>query len=222
MNTQEPSPQYKNSKNHYTLVSADFKIEGDALVDAAKKAIKRYKDKAQAVHILFVNLIQFQGKWKAVVSVIVMDDIDGDGKRAITFGHLPAKYSAHYDDLLPEVDHLNVIDDVSIWRDIKKFLLDLHFYQAVHFGKILRIEETGGGYFTQRKEKLKIDAGLIPDFEKSSQDKEADIAIQEDHYEFQEEATTLQVLSQREEYDIILRNQREGISMKNLIVKFTT
>ena len=145
-----------------------------------------------------------------------LDDIDGDGKAAIIFGHLPAKYEEYYDDLLPEVDHLNVIYDTIVWRDIKKFLLDVHFYQAVHFGSLKRVTETGGRFFKESREKYRLDDEFKPNFEIHPVEVEP---TNIEHLHFEEAAETIEIDRSQKEYEILLRNQREGRLYKNLIVK---
>jgi hypothetical protein len=208
----------KSHQHHDIVVSGHFKNPADALIDSARIASKQFSTGKQAVHIIFVNLILQDKKWQAITSITAIDDIDGDGKPAIIFGHLPEKYEDYYDDLLPEVDHLNVIHNYAVWRDIKKHLLDLHFYQAVHYGAIQRMSDSKGeGYFKEKKEKFKTEDSFTPDFEEIPND--AQSTIDGSGLSFQERAEILAQESYNEEYEVLLRNQREGRRYKNLIVK---
>lgn len=208
-----------NSHQRHDIVASDyFDTASDALIHSANIARNKFSSGAQAVHIIFVNLILNGKKWQAISSVTTIDDIDGDGKPAIIFGHLPEKYEEFYDDLLPHVDHLNVIHNQSIWRDIKKHLLDLHFYQAVHIGEIQRIQETGGGFYRKKKDQYKSDSEL--EINMNSENKEYQPPLfDRETTRFQEQSDIADKEIRDEEYGVLLRNQREGRRFKNLIVK---
>lgn len=204
-------------QHHHIVASRHFKKPIDALIDSTRTAKRLHSHGKQAVHIIFANLILSNQKWQAITSVTSIDDIDGDGKPAIIFGHLPAKYEEYYDDLLAEVDHLNLINNYVIWRDIKKHLLDLHFYQAVHFGEIQRIAESGGGFFKEKKDKLKIKDAFEFTFDQT--DKEPPNSIEIQALTFEETSDAEALKAYKDEYDVLLRNQREGRRFKNLVVK---
>jgi hypothetical protein len=205
-------------QHHHIVASRYFKNPAGALIDCVRQAKKQQSTDKQVVHIVFVNLILAASQWQAITSVTSVDDIDGDGKPAIIFGHLPAKYEGHYDDLLPEVDHLNIIDNVSVWRDIKKHMLDVHFYQAVHFGEIQRISETGGGYFKEKKDKFKSKNDYIFDFDDQTKT-DTQLVLDAEHIAFQEAVEIQNLDRTQKEYEILLRNQREGRMFKNLVIK---
>ncbi len=210
-------------QHHDIVVSGHFKEPADALIDAARAAKKQHADGKQVLHIIFVNLILQDKKWQAVTSITAIDDIDGDGKPAIIFGWLPAKYEEHFDDLLPEVDHLNLINNYAVWRDIKTHLLDLHFYQAVHFGEIQRMSDSAGqGFFQEKRDRLKIETALAFDFNNAEDQNQKEVKqriIDTQHQRFETEAKILEVDRSENEYEILLRNQREGRKFTNLVVK---
>ncbi len=135
----------------HTVESQLSNTTEDAVISAIEKSKLLYVDGAQAVHIIIANLICAYGqdKWKAVVSVIREPNRNNESDEAIVFAQLPKKYAQVYDDLLPHVDHVNIIDDDSIWTNIKLYLLDIYFYQAVHFNALQRMRESGGGYFRE-------------------------------------------------------------------------
>ena len=138
----------------HSIISAPKNETVEAVISAIEKTKNEFSGGAQVVHIIFASLIQTKGKWTCVVSIVSEPDRDGDGNAAIIFGHLPEKYEELYDDILPHVDNLNVIEDDSVWQNIKYYLLDVYFYQAVHFKKLERITETGGGYFKEAEEDI--------------------------------------------------------------------
>jgi len=205
-------------KTHETITSSSFTEPKKALIDAARKAKIKHSRGQQVLHVVFVNLILFQRQWQAIVSVTAVHDIDGDGKPAIKFGHLPAKYAEYYDDLLPEFDNLNLIESESFWREIKKYLLDVHFYQAVHFGEIQRLAETGDqrGFFKSKKETNKIEGNFEPSSHVEQHSQHQDALIKE-HQSFQLTVKGAEAKLAGEDYDTLMRNQREGKIYKNLI-----
>ena len=147
-------------------ISAPCDNINEAVISVTRKALKENDKNTQVLHIIYASLIQTDKKWTTVIDFFREDDNDGDGARAITFGHLPKKYEEVYDDLLPELDNLNLIDNDSIWCNIKYFLLDLYFYQAVHFQALERITDTGGGYFKEKKDvKLKLETEFTFDLD---------------------------------------------------------
>lgn len=210
-------------QHHDIVVSGHFKDPTDALIDAARAAKKEHAGGKQVLHIIFVNLILQDQKWQAVTSITAIDDIDGDGKPAIIFGHLPAKYEEYFDDLVDEVDHLNLINNYAVWRDIKTHLLDLHFYQAVHYGAIQRMSDSAGeGFFQERRERLKIENALAFDFNNAEDQnqKEAQQRIDDIHHDrFEAEVNVIEIDRSENEYEILLRNQREGQKFTNLVVR---
>lgn len=147
-----------------TIISKACKTTTEASVHLIRKTIADNRKNAQAIHIILANLIFDNQKWKAIGQVIRVEDFDQLPNEAFSFCHLPAKYSDLYDDLLPEVDNLNIINDNNVWQDIKTYLLDIYFYQAVHFGRLERISETGGGYFKATSKKIDGDPKATLDF----------------------------------------------------------
>ncbi len=131
-----------------------------AAISVIRESLFQFEDGAQAVHIIIANLIETGNDWCAVVSVVPVPDLDEKHSETIVFGHLPAKYSDLYDDILPEVDHLNLIDNQSIWDNIKLYLLDIYFYQAVHFGRLKRLSGSSGGYFKEASKTYDADPDL--------------------------------------------------------------
>ena len=145
----------------HTIIGDKSKTAADAAISAVRMSIRDWGKGAQVVHIIIANLILTNNQWQAIVSVITEKEVDDTPNDIITFGHLPAKYDDLYDDLLPEVDNLNIIDDDSIWQNIKTYLLDIYFYQAVNFKKLERIKETGGGYFKEAEKANDTDPETI-------------------------------------------------------------
>jgi hypothetical protein len=109
----------------HTIVSKTKDLPAEAVVSVIAQTKKDYAKNAQAIHIIFASLIETKGRWACVVSVVVEPIRDDDMDAAIIFGHLPRKYADLYDDILPEVDNLNLIDDDSVWQNIKYYLLDV-------------------------------------------------------------------------------------------------
>ena len=116
----------------YVIKGKPQKSPKDAAISALHAGLKKFEKGAQAVHVIFANIVPFGRTWRAVVEIIREQDVDKVFSEPIVFGHLPEKYEDIYDDLLPEVDHLNLIMDESIWKKIELYLLDIYFYQAVN------------------------------------------------------------------------------------------
>lgn len=201
------------------VITSDLKNTPEqAVIDAIHKAKKFHVPHAQCVHIIIANIIQSQKMWKSVVSIVRQQDHDEIYQKAIVFGHLPAKYADLYDDLLSHLDHLNVIDDDSIWQNIKNYLLDIYFYQACHFQNIERIAETGGGYFIETEEDHKIDSDLEIFNENNLEiNMKYDQRINHESEVFEKNIQDKEIKMLNEEYDILLRNVRENRKTKNLI-----
>jgi len=144
----------------HTLTSNGKDTPAEAAISAIQKTKKDFSKNSQVVHIIFASLIKTERKWHSVVSIIVEPIRDHDFDDAIVFGHLPRKYEDLYEDIYPEVDNLNLIDDDSIWQNIKKYLLDIYFYQAVHFKKLERISESGGVFTLETRIKLYHNLGV--------------------------------------------------------------
>lgn len=136
----------------YTVEGPHKSTIEEAAISTIKKAISIHGNNAQAIHIIIANIIFTNNSWTGVFSVVREPIRDDDFDEAIIFAQLPRKYEGLHERILPHVDHLNVIEDDSIWKNIKLYLLDIYFYQAVHFEKIERITEAGGGYFREVKE----------------------------------------------------------------------
>ena len=115
----------------YVVTSGLKNSPAEAAIDAVRKSISLYKENTQFLHMVIANIIRQEKKWKAVISVFREPDVDGIPDPAITFAHLPLKYEDIYDDLLPEVDNLNLIEDDAVWTNLKSYLLDIYFYQII-------------------------------------------------------------------------------------------
>jgi len=137
-----------NTSTH-VVTGATAKAPIDAAINAVRQSIKLYGNEAQILHILIANIIKENKGWKAVVSVFRQPDLDDVPDPAITHCHLPLKYEDLFDALLPEVDHVFLIDDNSAWNDLKGFLLDVYFYQAVNFKEVTRLTDMPHGYFEE-------------------------------------------------------------------------
>lgn len=158
------------SKN---IIASSDKNAASSTVAAVRLAIKEHAKDAQAVHIIIASVIKTRKTWKTVTKVIREPDAEKNPDDAIIFCHLPQKYNDLYDDLLDEVDHLNLIDDESIWDNITAYLLDIIFYQAVNFNPLEPIKESGGGYLkeTSKKQQENPDTeALMIDFDKNNPD----------------------------------------------------
>lgn len=153
----------------HTVIGTPKERPAEAVISAIVKTKKEFAKGSQVVHIIFASVIQTKYKWSCVVSIVAEPVRDDQFDEAIIFGHLPRKYEDLYDDILPEVDNLNLIEDDTVWNNIKYYLLDVYFYQAVHFQKLERITETGGGYFreTDKREDNELDEKLTLEFTKS-------------------------------------------------------
>lgn len=125
----------------HTIMGAPNTDMNQAAISAIRLSIEEFGTGAQAVHIILASLILSGTTWKALASVVREPDRDDIFSEPIIFCHLPNKYNQIYDALLPEVDHLNLIADDSIWKNIKTYLLDVYFYQAVHFKAIERMAD---------------------------------------------------------------------------------
>lgn len=135
----------------YVVTSGLKYSPAEAAVDAIRKSISLYKEDTQLLHMVIANIIRKDKKWKAVISVFREPDVDDIPDPAITFAHLPRKYEELYDALSPEVDNLNLIEDDSVWTNLKSYLLDIYFYQAVNFKEIERIADMKRGFFEEKE-----------------------------------------------------------------------
>lgn len=139
----------ENASSH--VVSSALKdTPALAAIDAIRKSIKLYGDNAQIIHLLIANIIRSNKQWKAVISVLRQPDLDDVPDPAIIHGHLPLQYDDIYNDLRPEVDYLNIIEDDTAWEDLKGDLLDVYFYQAVNFKELERISDIQHGYSEEK------------------------------------------------------------------------
>lgn len=140
-----------------TFIGQSEKSMTLSALSAVNEAIKAHEKEAQALHIIIASIIKTNKDWKTIVKFVRESDQDIIKKPAIVFCHLPYKYNDLYDDLLclESVDHVNLIDDDSIWNNITAYLLDIIFYQAVHFRPLQPIAQSDGGYLKEKeKEKL--------------------------------------------------------------------
>lgn len=200
-----------------TIISKPYKTTIEASVGLIRQAIAENKQNAQAIHIILANLIFDKGMWKAIAQIIRVEDVDDIHSEAFSFCHLPAKYSDLYEDLLPEVDNLNLIGDNAVWQDIKTYLLDIYFYQAVNFGRLERIAETGGGYFKASDRKKDGDPQATLDFNPTNKPvtfREASNRAFDASFYVQVAETETKAL---QDYDrTVLKKQREKLILRTL------